>query len=348
MVGPHTQSLGRSQTRPPLHSNNTCAITVVRGRDKRTARKKGFVCRKMSEVEEEFTVQQVDDGVFLCREKFYLSSNLANIWVVHGTSCDLVIDTGLGIWNLPKFLRDHHLIGKRPVHAVATHIHFDHSGGLHQFESVAIHENAADAIKHGNQLETAALMLNSQIGLPPYKGWKANDYIVKAVQPTRILHEGDVFDLGNRKLKVLHLPGHSPGSIGLLDEEAKLLFSGDTLYDAGMGSLADFIDWLPHSIITDYVSTCKRLQQLAASGRVVKVCPGHCESFDEKRLQELVGDYIVTARGYYRTVFGAMLGFVFSLIVRLKHDNTTAKRCYFLLFLCLLGLVFLLWSFING
>jgi glyoxylase-like metal-dependent hydrolase (beta-lactamase superfamily II) len=46
-----------------------------------------------------------------------------------------------------------------------------------------------------------------------------------------LLDEGDT--LG--PFRVLHLPGHSPGSIGLLWEEEKVLISGDTLFRAGMG-----------------------------------------------------------------------------------------------------------------
>lgn len=53
-----------------------------------------------------------------------------------GSRCDLVIDAGLGIWNLPEFLTQSGLIGKKPVLAVATHCHFDHVGGLHQFKQV--------------------------------------------------------------------------------------------------------------------------------------------------------------------------------------------------------------------
>lgn len=43
------------------------------------------------------------------------------------------------------------------------------------------------------------------------------------------LEDGHIFDLGNRKLKVIHCPGHTPGSIALLDADNRLLFSGDTV-----------------------------------------------------------------------------------------------------------------------
>ena len=272
-----------------------------------------------------FSAKQVDDGIFLCREIFYDSINQPNIWVVQGTSCDLVIDTGLGIWDLPKFLRENHLIGQKPVDAVATHIHFDHCGGLYQFESTAIHEAAANAIKHGIQTETLAYVLNSQIKHRPYKGWKASKYIVKAVQPTRILQEGDVFDLGNRKLKVIHLPGHSPGSIGLIDEDAKLLFCGDAVCDSGMGNPCDFIDWLPHSNVDKYMATCKRLKQLASSREVVKVFPGHKEIFDGKKLYEQVSDYIAQAPTVSRKLLRCCARPLLSAFVYLKHGHLAAS-----------------------
>jgi glyoxylase-like metal-dependent hydrolase (beta-lactamase superfamily II) len=50
-------------------------------------------------------------------------------------------------------------------------------------------------------------------------------------EPTRLLVEGDCIG----PLRVLHLPGHSPGSIGFCDEAAGLLFSGDTLFKNGFG-----------------------------------------------------------------------------------------------------------------
>ena len=56
---------------------------------------------------------------------------------------------------------------------------------------------------------------------------------------TRLLDEGDTVDLGDRHFEVLHLPGHSPGSIGLWEESTGILFSGDAAYD---GPLLDELD----------------------------------------------------------------------------------------------------------
>ena len=46
----------------------------------------------------------------------------------------------------------------------------------------------------------------------------------------------DIIDLGDRRFRVVHLPGHSPDSIGLLDEHDGLFFSGDAIYDDGTGN----------------------------------------------------------------------------------------------------------------
>ena len=156
--------------------------------------------------EQPFSDKKVHDGVFMIREVFFeaLFNNQANIWLVQGASTDLVIDTGIGLWDLPGFLRQQGLVGEKPVQAVATHMHYDHSGGLHQFEKFSIHCLEADAIRNGNQYDMARFFLrNADIAVPPSEGWKFSDYRVKAAKPSTVLEEGHVFDLGDRSLRVL-------------------------------------------------------------------------------------------------------------------------------------------------
>jgi glyoxylase-like metal-dependent hydrolase (beta-lactamase superfamily II) len=99
--------------------------------------------------DDDFVLTKVSTDLYLCTERRYKSWNVANIWIVQGTTMDLIIDTGIGLWDLPAFLIKKGILssslgadgeGSKPFQAVATHVHFDHSGGLHQFPQFAIHE----------------------------------------------------------------------------------------------------------------------------------------------------------------------------------------------------------------
>ena len=129
---------------------------------------------------------------------------------------------------------------------------------------------------------------NVDIAVPPSEGWKISNYRVKAAEPSTALQEGHVFDLGDRSLRVLHFPGHAPGSIRLIDEKARILFSGDTVYNLNL-----LIDLVSKSDVNEYVQSCRRLQNL--SNHVDIVFPGHGNSFDSGRLHELASDYISKA-----------------------------------------------------
>jgi glyoxylase-like metal-dependent hydrolase (beta-lactamase superfamily II) len=103
-----------------------------------------------------------------------------------------------------------------------------------------------------------------------------------AAPPMRLLADGDVVDLGDRAFEVLHLPGHSPGSIGLWEASSGVLFSGDALYD---GPLLDELDG---SDIDAYCATMRRLRDLPVN----VVHAGHEPSFGRGRLIELCDAYL--------------------------------------------------------
>ena len=56
------------------------------------------------------------------------------------------------------------------------------------------------------------------------KEFDINKYNVYTGNPTKLLVDNDIIDIGSRKVKVLHTPGHSPGHICLLDEDRGYLF----------------------------------------------------------------------------------------------------------------------------
>lgn len=217
-----------------------------------------------------------------------------NIWHIRGRHADLLIDTGLGVASLKDEIED--LVDK-PVIAAATHIHYDHVGSLHEFEHRLVHH--AEAGRMVDYHEFAWLRMRdfpseyqselimdgfdeALVNAAPDAAFRLDDYFVQSTTVTRVLDEADVVDLGNRHFEVLHLPGHSPGSIGLFEHETGTLFSGDALYDGLL------LDQLPDSDIEAYINTMKRLRDLP-----VNICHGgHEPSFGRKRMIELIDDYL--------------------------------------------------------
>ena len=144
--------------------------------------------------------KSLGDGIFWIQERFYESGNRANIWLVRGSEQDVVIDTGLGLRSLPEYLYSSGLLqdsgakedaGCRPLLAVATHVHFDHSGGLYQFDRVAVHHAEAEALARGDNFETVTWLSDSEVVRAPSPGWRARQFRVQAVQPTLILQDGN-------------------------------------------------------------------------------------------------------------------------------------------------------------
>lgn len=139
--------------------------------------------------------KSLENGVFWIQERFYESGNRANIWLIRGSHQDVVIDTGLGLRSLPEYINSKGLLGddskrKNPLLAIGTHVHFDHSGGLHQFQQVGVHKAEVDALANGDNFETVTWLSDREIVEDPAPGWRARRYRVKAVTPTHILQEG--------------------------------------------------------------------------------------------------------------------------------------------------------------
>ncbi|NWX31372.1 MBLC2 protein, partial [Notiomystis cincta] len=167
----------------------------------------------------------------------------------------------------------------------------DHSGGLQHFEEVAVHSAEATALLQGDNYETVTWLSDREVARPPRPGWSARQFRVPPIRPSRLLQEGKGGASPRRdcRLTVMHMPGHSRGSICLHDKDRKILFSGDVVYDGSM------IDWLPYSRISDYVASCQRLMELVDRGLVEKVLPGHFNIFGAERLYRLASNYISQA-----------------------------------------------------
>jgi glyoxylase-like metal-dependent hydrolase (beta-lactamase superfamily II) len=233
-----------------------------------------------------YRVRAVGDGVTHIDEPHIKPFYRCNIWHVRGRQSDLLIDSGLGVVSLRRQVA---LLAERPQLAVASHAHFDHIGNHYEFADRAIHAAEAPLLAHPGRSETLATLYATEemfTALPP-GGFDGPAYEVTPAPATRILHDRDVVDLGDRHFEVFHLPGHSPGSIGLWEAASGIFFAGDTVYDGPL------IDDAYHSDVAAYIRSMERLRDLPV--RVVH--GGHFPSFGRERFVELIDGYLREKRG---------------------------------------------------
>jgi hydroxyacylglutathione hydrolase len=165
-----------------------------------------------------FTYKEIEKNVWVIDDH-----KAVNVYLIIGKDSSLVVDTGMGTADL------HSLISKltgKPLIVVNTHGHPDHAGANYQFDKVYVHPAdslSARACNSPVQRENAAK--NMQRGESPLK----DEIFTETPIETRLIpiHEGHVFHLGDRLIQVMETPGHTPGSICLLDINNKLLFTGD-------------------------------------------------------------------------------------------------------------------------
>ena len=139
---------------------------------------------------------------------------------------------------------------------ILTHCHADHINGIKELKRVyphikiLIHELDADGL------------VKNEVNLSNYLEVESN-FIGADV----VLKNGDIVTVGDLKLKVIHTPGHTAGSISILAQDA--LFSGDTLFKGSYGR-TDF----PTGNLIDMMKSVGKLLELPPE---IIVYPGHEE-----------------------------------------------------------------------
>jgi glyoxylase-like metal-dependent hydrolase (beta-lactamase superfamily II) len=248
-----------------------------------------------------FARERVDEVIWRLWEPFVDRFARCNIWFVRGRDRALLVDTGLGVASLREAARD---LFEQSTVALATHYHFDHTGSLHEFTERLAHKagvpylatpGAIGGALRRDAFPPAALEMYLAAGYEvpadlldalPEPAFDPSAYEVQSCTPTRVLDDGDIVDLGDRAFEVMHLPGHSPDSIGLYDAASGTLFSGDAVYDGPL------LDGSRDSDVDAYVATMERLRALP----VEVVHGGHEPSFGRDRLVELCDAYIARVR----------------------------------------------------
>jgi len=207
-----------------------------------------------------FTVERLDEDTFALSE--YRHWEGTHCYLLCGHERSLLIDTGLGVASVRGEVE--RLTGL-PVAAAVTHVHWDHIGGLREFPEFYAPAAELDWLRGGFPLPVEAVrrMLADRCTLP--EGFDLNGYELLRGEPTRLLRDGDVIDLGGRRIEALHTPGHSPGHLCFWEPERGYLFTGDLVY---RGTLyADYPSTDPEA----YLASLERIAALPAR----RIFPGH-------------------------------------------------------------------------
>ena len=166
-----------------------------------------------------FGVRQIAPGVYHIDEW-----GVASCYLVAGSERALLIDTGVGLGDMPGLVRT---LTKLPVTVAATHAHCDHIGGAGGFGNIYV---PAPEARHraGQSRAVRRAFLCTERGLRERGAAPAK--LAKGPAARMLpLAAGHVFQLGGRTVKVLAAGGHTPGGAYYLCREEGLLFTGDNI-----------------------------------------------------------------------------------------------------------------------
>ncbi len=215
---------------------------------------------------------KIDDSTWRFDESFFGAP--VYMYLLLGTEKALLIDTGYGFTDVPTAIRE---ITDLPLLVINTHGHFDHMHGNHLYPQVMLSDADEEVFARHNDYEANMRFFKDLIGSIGIPGWlfpmlkpiaksAARSYPSKRIG----LPEERWLDLGDRKITILETPGHTVGSICLLDEKNKWLFCGDMGCEDGV--LLNFPESTDLSV---FHQSMVHLNQMAEAGLFTTLFPGH-------------------------------------------------------------------------
>ena len=178
----------------------------------------------------------------------------------------IMVDAGVGLDNelILRNIDEEGIERDRIKYLLITHSHSDHAGGARFFqEELGLEVITTEA--EGRLMESGT---DEELGLLATRGIVyPSDYQYKHCKPDRVLVDGEEIRLGDKVIKVIEVPSHSPGSACFLVKDEKALFSGDVVFHNGTIGLGNW----PGCSLAAYRENIHKLGGLG----VEKLFPGH-------------------------------------------------------------------------
>lgn len=172
-----------------------------------------------------FTTDKANESTYIISE--YRHPEETHCYLLCGTEKALLIDTGLGIADIYDEVIK---LTDKPIVVAATHVHWDHIGGHKCFREFYAHRDEHSWLCGEFPLPKYLIqkMLVGGCDLP--SSYEPDKYELFQGTPAGLLDDGDIIELGNRNIRVIHTPGHSPGHMCFWDEANRFMFTGDLIY----------------------------------------------------------------------------------------------------------------------
>ena len=175
----------------------------------------------------------------LDNDTWCIEEDEVRFFLLMGTDQALMIDCGMQIRNAKEIAE---VLTDLPIRLLLTHADRDHTGSIDEFDTFYMHP------------AEASNFYNTQ-------------HLTGKFTP---VWDGDILDLGGRPLEIIAMPGHTPGSIAVLDVNNRCLFSGDPVQNGNI-----FLFGVQREIHS-YLVSMKRLQTMESSFDRVYPSHGSC------------------------------------------------------------------------
>ncbi len=207
---------------------------------------------------EGFTSEKISDRIYRIRDAFGVG-----MYLVLGGKKAVLIDTGYGICGLREYVET---FTKLPVSVFLTHGHIDHAFGIFEFDQVYMHPQ--DQVVYEEQREPKFRKKFLSL-LPSHEEFRMQEEVQVSFQA---LSDGQRFDLGGVHVRIIHVPGHTAGTVMFLIEEERAIVFGDA---CGPGTL---ILEDAAATISEYKAALLRVKEIEDAYDMVLRCHGSCVS----------------------------------------------------------------------
>jgi glyoxylase-like metal-dependent hydrolase (beta-lactamase superfamily II) len=204
---------------------------------------------------ERVKMKQINDHIWLMNDH-----DEATGYIVIGTQKALIIDTMNGYENVKEIAET---VTQLPILVVNTHGHHDHIYGNIYFEEAYLHPRDRELAQYFYD-NPDFQKLAKERGLKP-----------SAFGP---ILGGEKIDLGGIELEVYEVPGHTPGSICLLDRADRILFSGDSIIEQPWMQLEESLP------MTEFLQSLEGLQSIRSAYDFILT--GHGRELEDASLYE--------------------------------------------------------------